>query len=187
MEGPASGQQRVKVYKLNEEGLWDDKGTGHVTVEIMDQVSRPASARRTARAPTQPRSCRRLPPAAPRRSALVPAEPRQRCRISEAELRCGSCNERPQPTPLLPFCCRRRRAACWAACPGLLVHLPQSSTQVGLVVLGESDHTRPLLVHRISKENAYQRQGGERGRGCLPAFLSCAPRVSLRSGSLAPR
>ncbi|KAL4459208.1 hypothetical protein ABPG75_014073 [Micractinium tetrahymenae] len=73
MEGPASGQQRVKVYKLNEEGLWDDKGTGHVTVEIMDQ----------------------------------------------------------------------------------------SSTQVGLVVLGESDHTRPLLVHRISKDNAYQRQGDD--------------------------
>ncbi|KAL4418834.1 hypothetical protein ABPG77_004074 [Micractinium sp. CCAP 211/92] len=72
MEGP-SGQQRVKVYKLNDEGLWDDKGTGHVTVEIVDH----------------------------------------------------------------------------------------NNTIVGLVVMGESDHTRPLLVHRISKDNAYQRQGDD--------------------------
>lgn len=28
--------QRVKVYRLNEEGLWDDKGTGHVTVEVVE-------------------------------------------------------------------------------------------------------------------------------------------------------
>ncbi|KAK9804713.1 hypothetical protein WJX72_001481 [[Myrmecia] bisecta] len=29
--------QRVKVYRLNNEGLWDDKGTGHVSVEFMEQ------------------------------------------------------------------------------------------------------------------------------------------------------
>jgi protein phosphatase-4 regulatory subunit 3 len=28
--------QRVKVYRLNEEGLWDDKGTGHVSVELLE-------------------------------------------------------------------------------------------------------------------------------------------------------
>lgn len=28
--------QRVKVYKLNEDGLWDDKGTGHVSVEYLE-------------------------------------------------------------------------------------------------------------------------------------------------------
>lgn len=28
--------QRVKVYRLNEEGLWDDKGTGHVSVELVE-------------------------------------------------------------------------------------------------------------------------------------------------------
>ena len=28
--------QRVKVYRLNNEGLWDDKGTGHVSVEYME-------------------------------------------------------------------------------------------------------------------------------------------------------
>lgn len=49
MEGPGSGQQRVKVYKLNEEGLWDDKGTGHVTVEIMDQVSTVGGRRQVGR------------------------------------------------------------------------------------------------------------------------------------------
>ena len=27
---------RVKVYKLNEEGTWDDKGTGHINVEYME-------------------------------------------------------------------------------------------------------------------------------------------------------
>lgn len=32
---------------------------------------------------------------------------------------------------------------------------------MGLVVMGEGDHARPLLIHRISKGNAYQRQGGE--------------------------
>lgn len=34
---PGTGDlQRVKVYKLNEAGLWDDRGTGHVTVEYME-------------------------------------------------------------------------------------------------------------------------------------------------------
>lgn len=28
--------QRVKVYRLNTDGKWDDKGTGHVTVEYLE-------------------------------------------------------------------------------------------------------------------------------------------------------
>lgn len=40
---------------------------------------------------------------------------------------------------------------------------------VGLVVMGESHLSRPLLIHRISKGNAYQRQGGE----CLLADFAC--------------
>jgi len=32
-----SYMQRVKVYKLNESGTWDDKGTGHVSCEYMEQ------------------------------------------------------------------------------------------------------------------------------------------------------
>ena len=28
--------QRVKVYRLNSDGLWDDKGTGHVSVEYLE-------------------------------------------------------------------------------------------------------------------------------------------------------
>lgn len=28
--------QRVKVYRLNESGHWDDKGTGHVSCEYME-------------------------------------------------------------------------------------------------------------------------------------------------------
>lgn len=27
---------RVKVYKLNAEGQWEDKGTGHISVEYME-------------------------------------------------------------------------------------------------------------------------------------------------------
>jgi protein phosphatase-4 regulatory subunit 3 len=34
--GDPAGLQRVKVYRLNEEGLWDDKGTGHVSVELVE-------------------------------------------------------------------------------------------------------------------------------------------------------
>ncbi|CAK9276520.1 unnamed protein product [Sphagnum jensenii] len=29
--------QRVKVYRLNDEGKWDDKGTGHVSVEYLER------------------------------------------------------------------------------------------------------------------------------------------------------
>lgn len=32
----AGGMQRVKVYRLNSEGMWDDKGTGSVSVEYME-------------------------------------------------------------------------------------------------------------------------------------------------------
>ena len=43
-EQPADGAQaedftnlqRVKVYRLNESGHWDDKGTGHVSCEYME-------------------------------------------------------------------------------------------------------------------------------------------------------
>ncbi|CAI5463518.1 unnamed protein product [Closterium sp. Yama58-4] len=33
----ASPQQRVKVYRLNDDGKWDDKGTGHVSVEYLER------------------------------------------------------------------------------------------------------------------------------------------------------
>ena len=28
--------QRVKVYRLNDDGKWDDQGTGHVTVDYLE-------------------------------------------------------------------------------------------------------------------------------------------------------
>ena len=34
--------QRVKVYRLNEQGQWDDKGTGHVSAEVMEVGWMPA-------------------------------------------------------------------------------------------------------------------------------------------------
>ncbi|CAI5527351.1 unnamed protein product [Closterium sp. Naga37s-1] len=33
----APPQQRVKVYRLNDDGKWDDKGTGHVSVEYLER------------------------------------------------------------------------------------------------------------------------------------------------------
>ena len=42
--------QRVKLYRLNDSGVWDDKGTGHVSVEYMEVRRR--EGRRDAR-----RSC----------------------------------------------------------------------------------------------------------------------------------
>ncbi|KAF3616578.1 hypothetical protein FXO38_34450, partial [Capsicum annuum] len=29
--------QRVKVYRLNDDGKWDDQGTGHVTVDYIER------------------------------------------------------------------------------------------------------------------------------------------------------
>jgi hypothetical protein len=37
---------RVKLYKLNQQGLWDDKGTGHVGIEFLPVRS--AHSQRTA-------------------------------------------------------------------------------------------------------------------------------------------
>ena len=30
------GFQRVKVYRLNDDGKWDDQGTGHVVVDYLE-------------------------------------------------------------------------------------------------------------------------------------------------------
>ena len=30
--------QRVKVYRMNDDGKWDDKGTGHVTVDYLERL-----------------------------------------------------------------------------------------------------------------------------------------------------
>lgn len=32
----STAPQRVKVYRLNNEGKWDDKGTGHVTIQLLE-------------------------------------------------------------------------------------------------------------------------------------------------------
>ncbi|CAI7799011.1 unnamed protein product, partial [Closterium sp. NIES-54] len=35
--GLHGSKQRVKVYRLNDDGKWDDKGTGHVSVEYLER------------------------------------------------------------------------------------------------------------------------------------------------------
>uniref|UniRef100_A0A5B7BDU1 Putative serine/threonine-protein phosphatase 4 regulatory subunit 3 isoform X3 n=1 Tax=Davidia involucrata TaxID=16924 RepID=A0A5B7BDU1_DAVIN len=32
-----NSMQRVKVYRLNDDGKWDDQGTGHVTVDYLER------------------------------------------------------------------------------------------------------------------------------------------------------
>jgi len=39
--------QRVKVYRLNEDGKWEDQGTGHVSVDYMEVPSKVFSLRLT--------------------------------------------------------------------------------------------------------------------------------------------
>jgi protein phosphatase-4 regulatory subunit 3 len=34
----ANSMQRVKVYRLNDDGKWDDQGTGHVSVDYMERT-----------------------------------------------------------------------------------------------------------------------------------------------------
>ncbi|KAK8475431.1 hypothetical protein V6N12_063813 [Hibiscus sabdariffa] len=36
-QGNANSMQRVKVYRLSDDGKWDDQGTGHVTVDYMER------------------------------------------------------------------------------------------------------------------------------------------------------
>ncbi|CAM9143781.1 unnamed protein product, partial [Phaeothamnion confervicola] len=42
--GPAPPKQgwRVKVYELNSEGQWDDKGTGHIQCRVVEALGGPA-------------------------------------------------------------------------------------------------------------------------------------------------
>ena len=49
--------QRVKVYRLNSDGLWDDKGTGHVSVEYLE-VSLRCIGPDSHRQPNMDISCR---------------------------------------------------------------------------------------------------------------------------------
>ena len=42
---PECSLQRVKLYRLNETGVWDDKGTGHVSVQYMEARAQRGAAR----------------------------------------------------------------------------------------------------------------------------------------------
>jgi len=46
--------QRVKVYRLNESGHWDDKGTGHVSCEYMEVRAPSCIGRRHTRSSHRP-------------------------------------------------------------------------------------------------------------------------------------
>uniref|UniRef100_A0A2P2MU27 Serine/threonine-protein phosphatase 4 regulatory subunit 3A-like isoform X4 n=1 Tax=Rhizophora mucronata TaxID=61149 RepID=A0A2P2MU27_RHIMU len=36
-----NSMQRVKVYRLNDDGKWDDQGTGHVTIDYLERTEEP--------------------------------------------------------------------------------------------------------------------------------------------------
>lgn len=40
-QGNSSSMQRVKVYRLGDDGKWDDQGTGHVTVDYLERSEEP--------------------------------------------------------------------------------------------------------------------------------------------------
>ena len=44
---------------------------------------------------------------------------------------------------------------------GLALQAPPHAVAKGLVVIGEEEDHKALLVHRISTEDIYHRQGGE--------------------------
>ena len=70
-----------------------------------------------------------------------------------------------QESPPAAAAAARRLPARLPACLSAL----QQSNSVGLVVMAENV-TRPILIHRIQRNNAYQRSGGERGLPLLQAF-----------------
>ncbi|GMI95845.1 PLATINUM SENSITIVE 2 LIKE, Suppressor of MEK 1 [Hibiscus trionum] len=41
-QGNSNSMQRVKFYRLSEDGKWDDQGTGHVTVDYLERSEEPA-------------------------------------------------------------------------------------------------------------------------------------------------
>ena len=108
----ASMYVALQVYRLNLDGLWDDKGTGHVSVEFMEVCPSPTCLH-AAQAP---------------HALLAP----------------------PVLGSLMLIQTALGMIACFSA---------QQSGSLGLVVISESD-SRTLLIHRICREDIYQRQGG---------------------------
>lgn len=142
LDSSTGGMQRVKVYRLNTEGMWDDKGTGSVSVEYME-VCYFWRQRRHAIWRSSSSLC----------SCTLP----QACLLSASgsddavDAQWTHCSAHTASHPPRSLHLHAVNVPCRL--------FLQQSDSVGLVVISEED-TRTLLIHRISREDIYQRQGG---------------------------
>jgi hypothetical protein len=138
MHHPGIVFHRVKVYSLTADGGWDDTGTGLVSLEPLEV--------------RQARHTRAICD-----GALAHGGPQG---AAAAERRPSVCVRRARD---------KREHTTLTHFPSLKSETPETRKQahledddtpppLGLVVLGEENH-RTLLVHRVSHEDIYHRQG----------------------------
>ena len=155
----AEARHRAKVYCLNEDGQWDDRGTGHAAVQYMP-VSSPAD--RPLLLPHPP-------------CAIAGRSPVTSC-LQRACLRPWPGLACPAAAPQ-PVAQARTRGAC------------QAEEAAFIVVLSEEDGASHLLQARVLMEDIYQRQQGgwplQQPTAPLhqPAAAPLAPRAE-RAGKL---
>ena len=131
MDTGAEARHRAKVYCLNEDGQWDDRGTGHAAVQYM-----PVN---TAWSQAWSNSCPFL--------ALSIPWPARQPRPSRA-----AC---PAVVPWLSCTCSQPQAEPAGACGAW-----QAEEAAFIVVLSEEDGASHLLQARVLMEDIYQRQQG---------------------------
>lgn len=173
--------QRVKVYRLNSDGLWDDKGTGHVSVEYLEvRLLLPCSCSRTA-CPNGSDASQIIHMSSPSvRNVLHSFASTMRAakKNTSAALQIvlswllgmpPSASKAYHDKVGRLLCCEvsaMSYATVWLDLISnplsQLVCVPvQQSDSLGLVVISEEDTHRTLLIHRIVFEDIYYRQGGE--------------------------
>ena len=160
-DGGAEARHRAKVYCLNEDGQWDDRGTGHAAVQYLP-VRLPGPVPRPA--PLRPRpaargasSRHRAPPLAVRQPAAGPS-----ARAASAPC-CWSSSELVSRAP------DARRAR-------------QAEEAAFIVVLSEDDGASHLLQARVLMEDIYQRQQGTPA----PCPLGAPAAAHLRAAAVPP-
>ena len=133
---PSTELQRVKVYRLNSEGHWDDKGQGQVTIAFLEV-----------------RACR-LPGSPPNSTAqdIWPA-----CSFGSPV--CGVTIAGRTQQRSVHMAVGPPRGWASSADSDRARHA-QASQSPGIVVISEEDLDKTLLIHKLSKHNNYQQSGG---------------------------
>jgi len=145
---------RVKVYSLTADGGWDDTGTGLVSLEPLEVSS---SSVRRARAR-----------AAPSRPAASAAALHHHGVVTDMQVAAHTPWRRVSLSIADDFALLPPKPIATTT----QAHLDDddAAPPLGLVVLGEENH-RTLLVHRVSHEDIYHRQG-ERARARARAMAA---------------